>query len=67
MAQILNNIELAQPIQPHSFRFISPIDGTAVSFDHMNQSSILFHELQKAGELIRELRAEVEALKSKVG
>ena len=53
-----------------AYAYVSPIDGVAYhvpghTVDAID--SIILGELAKIGELIRELRAEVEALKSKVG
>jgi|GEM_PF-3028313 len=74
MALLLNNTgtfpaSLGPHSEYHDSVYVSPIDGVAVrlprGLDRID--GILFEELKKAGELIRELRAEVEALKSKVG
>jgi len=47
------------------YAYVSPIDGVAYHVPGHTVDGILFEELKKAGELIRELRAEVEALKGK--
>ena len=53
-----------------AYAYVSPVDGVAHripggSVDAID--SIILSELAKVGELVRELRAEVEALKAKVG
>ena len=49
-----------------AYAYVSPIDGVAYHVPGHTDDGILFEELKKAGELIRELRTDVEALKAKL-